>query len=89
VDDDQHDLSSSSRAGAGRPAATGAAGSPAAPGAATTTNGVGVAEAGRTDDPDEDIDLDDLVDAPPESALSTIDRLAQAFPGSELVDDVD
>jgi DNA polymerase-3 subunit gamma/tau len=91
VGDDDAGLASSSRAGsgAGRPDATGAAGSPAAAGAATAANGVGLADVGRTDDPDEDIDLDDLVDAPPESALSTIDRLAQAFPGSELVDDVD
>ena len=36
---------------------------------------------------DEDIDLDDLVDAPPESIHSPLDRLAQAFPGSKLVDD--
>ena len=35
--------------------------------------------------PDEDIDLDDLVDAPPGSAPTTLDRLAEAFPGSELV----
>jgi hypothetical protein len=34
-----------------------------------------------------DIDLDDLVDAPPESVVSPIDRLAQAFPGSELLDE--
>jgi len=37
--------------------------------------------------PDEDIDLDDLVDAPPESVVTPIDRLAQAFPGSELLDE--
>ncbi len=36
---------------------------------------------------DEAIDLDDLVDAPPESVVSPIDRLAQAFPGSELLDE--
>lgn len=36
---------------------------------------------------DEDIDLNDLVDAPPESVVSPIDRLAQAFPGSELLDE--
>lgn len=36
---------------------------------------------------DDDIDLDELTDAPPETALSPIDRLAQAFPGAELVDD--
>lgn len=38
---------------------------------------------------DEDIDLNDLVDAPPESVVSPIDRLAQAFPGSELMDERD
>ena len=45
--------------------------------------------ANRIDEPqaDEDIDLDDLVDAPPESVHSPLDRLAQAFPGSKLVDD--
>jgi DNA polymerase-3 subunit gamma/tau len=36
-----------------------------------------------------EIDLDDLVDAPPESVLSPVDRLAQAFPGAELIDDPD
>jgi DNA polymerase III subunit gamma/tau len=36
---------------------------------------------------EEDIDLHDLTDAPPESVLTPIDRLAQAFPGAELVDD--
>ncbi len=36
---------------------------------------------------DDDVDLDDLVDAPPESVKSPIDRLAEAFPGSELVED--
>ena len=36
---------------------------------------------------DDEIDLHDLVDAPPESVVSPIDRLAQAFPGSELIDE--
>jgi len=36
---------------------------------------------------DEEIDLDDLVDAPPEAHKSGIDRLAEAFPGSELVEE--
>ena len=36
---------------------------------------------------DEDIDLDDLVDAPPESVKTPIDRLAEAFPGSELIEE--
>jgi DNA polymerase-3 subunit gamma/tau len=38
-------------------------------------------------EPDDEIDLDDLVDAPPESVVSPIDRLAQAFPGSEMIDE--
>ncbi len=37
---------------------------------------------------DDDVDLDDLVDAPPESVKTPIDRLAEAFPGSELIEDV-
>jgi DNA polymerase-3 subunit gamma/tau len=36
---------------------------------------------------DDEIDLHDLVDAPPETVKTPIDRLAEAFPGSELVDD--
>jgi DNA polymerase III subunit gamma/tau len=36
---------------------------------------------------DDEIDLDDLVDAPPDFVVSPIDRLAQAFPGSELMDE--
>ena len=35
---------------------------------------------------DEDIDLDDLVDAAPGTVPTTLDRLAEAFPGSELVE---
>jgi len=36
---------------------------------------------------DDDVDLDDLIDAPPESVRSPIDRLAEAFPGSELIEE--
>jgi DNA polymerase-3 subunit gamma/tau len=36
---------------------------------------------------DEDVDLDDLVDAPPETVKTPIDRLAEAFPGSELIEE--
>ena len=36
---------------------------------------------------DHDVDLDDLIDAPPESVKTPIERLAEAFPGSELVDE--
>ena len=36
---------------------------------------------------DDEIDLHELVDAPPETVKTPIDRLAEAFPGSELVDD--
>ena len=38
-------------------------------------------------DPDEDIDLTELVDVPPESVVGPIDQLKQAFPGSQLVDE--
>ena len=36
---------------------------------------------------DHEVDLDELVDAPPEAVKTPVDRLAEAFPGSELVDD--
>jgi DNA polymerase-3 subunit gamma/tau len=36
---------------------------------------------------DEDVDLNDLVDAPPESIVSPTDRLLQAFPGSQMVEE--
>jgi len=36
-----------------------------------------------------DIDLDELVDAPPESVKTPINRLAEAFPGSELIEERD
>jgi DNA polymerase-3 subunit gamma/tau len=36
---------------------------------------------------DEDVDLHALTDAPPESVKTPIDRLAEAFPGSELMTD--
>ncbi len=36
---------------------------------------------------DDDIDLSELTDAPPETVKTPIDRLADAFPGSELVTD--
>jgi DNA polymerase-3 subunit gamma/tau len=36
---------------------------------------------------DDEVDLDDLVDAPPETVKSPIDRLAEAFPGSELIEE--
>ena len=36
---------------------------------------------------DDEVDLSDLVDAPPDTVKTPIDRLAEAFPGSELVDE--
>lgn len=48
----------------------------------------GVSDDGGSELPeDDDVDLDGLVDAPPESVKSPIDRLAEAFPGSELVEE--
>ncbi len=37
--------------------------------------------------PEEDIDTGDLVDVPPDAVVSPIDRLAQAFPGSEIIEE--
>ena len=36
---------------------------------------------------DEDVDTGDLVDVPPEAVVSPIDRLTQAFPGSEIIEE--
>ncbi|HNJ96524.1 MAG TPA: hypothetical protein PLV13_00240, partial [Ilumatobacteraceae bacterium] len=36
---------------------------------------------------DDEIDLDDLVDAPAEAVVSPVDRLTSAFPGAQLVDE--
>jgi DNA polymerase-3 subunit gamma/tau len=36
---------------------------------------------------DEDIDTGDLVDVPSDAIVSPIDRLTQAFPGSEIIDE--
>ncbi len=36
---------------------------------------------------DEDVDISDLVDAPPETVQSPTDRLLQAFPGSQVIDE--
>jgi DNA polymerase III subunit gamma/tau len=47
----------------------------------------GVDVSSDDDDIDDIGDLDDLVDAPPESVRSPIDRLAEAFPGSELIEE--
>jgi DNA polymerase III subunit gamma/tau len=73
-------------AGAGGPADD-VLGDAAAP-APAATSGAGAGATGAADaGDDDDIDPDELTDAPPDSVLSPIDRLAQAFPGSELVDD--
>jgi DNA polymerase-3 subunit gamma/tau len=37
--------------------------------------------------PDDEVDLTDLVDAPPESVVTPTDRLLQAFPGSQVIDE--
>ncbi|HEY7627859.1 MAG TPA: DNA polymerase III subunit gamma/tau [Ilumatobacteraceae bacterium] len=36
---------------------------------------------------DEDVDTADLVDVPPDAVVSPIDRLTQAFPGSEIIEE--
>ncbi len=37
--------------------------------------------------PDDEVDLSDLVDAPPETVVTPTDRLLQAFPGSQVIDE--
>jgi DNA polymerase III subunit gamma/tau len=36
---------------------------------------------------EDDIDLSELVDAPVEPVVNNIDRIAAAFPGSQLIED--
>jgi DNA polymerase-3 subunit gamma/tau len=36
---------------------------------------------------DDEIDPDDIVDAPPDDVVTPLDRLKQAFPGSTVVDE--
>jgi DNA polymerase III subunit gamma/tau len=56
---------------------------------ATADSGSGRSDVDHGQIEEDEIDLNDLVDAPPESVLSPVDRLAQAFPGAELIDDPD
>lgn len=74
-----------SAGGGGNGGAT--AGHRSAPGAADQT----APEPGASSYPaeDEHIDLDDLVDAPPSDAHTPLNRLAEAFPGSELITESD
>ncbi len=58
----------------------------AAAGSATVESGDEPAVAAALPDDDE-VDIDDLVDAPPETVKTPIDRLAEAFPGSELIEE--
>jgi DNA polymerase-3 subunit gamma/tau len=37
--------------------------------------------------PDEEVDTSELVDVPPDSVLTPLDRLTQAFPGSEIIEE--
>jgi hypothetical protein len=50
-------------------------------------SGERAAAAGDAGTADDDIDLDDLTDVPPESVVSPVDRLLQAFPGSQELDE--
>ena len=58
----------------------------AAAGSAIVESGDEPAVAAALPDDDE-VDIDDLVDAPPETVKTPIDRLAEAFPGSELIEE--
>ena len=70
---------------AAAPRSAGAATAPA-PGRATSAATSG-AEVTDPDDPEEIGDISELADVPPEEIVSPIDRLTQAFPGSNFVDE--
>jgi hypothetical protein len=55
----------------------------------TTTHDDNVVQLKRTQQviADEDVDTRDLVDVPPDAVVSPIDRLTQAFPGSEIIEE--
>lgn len=59
------------------------------PGASTDSGPATATGPGAAIDEEESIDLDELIDAPPETATTPYDRLTEAFPGSELIDDPD
>jgi DNA polymerase-3 subunit gamma/tau len=72
------------------PNPSGASSRPSASSSTDSSSGAAAARSAvdaAADAADADIDLSELVDAPPESVVSPIDRLAQAFPGSELLDE--
>jgi DNA polymerase III subunit gamma/tau len=54
-----------------------------------TANDDNVVQLKRVDQPpaDEDVDTGDLIDVPPDAIISPIDRLTQAFPGSEIIEE--
>jgi DNA polymerase-3 subunit gamma/tau len=78
------------------PAARAPAAPSAAPAQRPVERAVAAAAAMPDDEPvvsappppdDDEIDLSELTDAPPESVKTPLDRLAEAFPGSELIND--
>jgi DNA polymerase-3 subunit gamma/tau len=77
-DDDEPSTPASRPASRPAPPIAAPATAPGAPQPATPPGG------GDLDDA-ADIDMSELVDAPPESVKTPIDRLAEAFPGSEMV----
>jgi DNA polymerase-3 subunit gamma/tau len=55
--------------------------------AAHDDNVIPLVQPARQAPPDDEVDLSELVDAPPDSVVSPTDRLLQAFPGSQLVEE--
>jgi DNA polymerase-3 subunit gamma/tau len=86
VDDPDHPAPTPAT-GSPRPAAPRPPGSVSAPNASQRTRDDSAGASLPVAIDDEPIDPDELTDAPPETVLTPIDRLAQAFPGSELVAD--
>lgn len=68
----------------GSPGGEGRAGSPSQP-SYDDRGGMPSSPPPDLPDDDDDVDLSELTDAPPETVKTPIDRLAEAFPGSELM----
>jgi DNA polymerase-3 subunit gamma/tau len=88
-DDGGGDQGGSSSSSSGSVSPSGASSDSGSVGASPTTptDASALDRDGAGGDPDDEIDLDDLVEAPPESVKTPIDRLAEAFPGSQLIDE--
>jgi DNA polymerase-3 subunit gamma/tau len=59
---------------------------PASTGSTSSSTGASTPAAGSAVEPDEEIDLDGLTDAPPESYRTPEQEVADVFPGSRMLE---